>query len=62
MRILASQPCESHLQGRPVSHFLAEIEGAHPIGRIAEPEEVARLYVYCPGPPGAVKRPQRFPM
>ena len=34
------------LEGRDTDHFLAEIAGAHPIGRIAEAEEVARFYVY----------------
>ena len=33
-------------EGRDTTHFLAEIAAAHPIGRIAEPEEIARFYVY----------------
>ena len=33
-------------EGRDVAHFLDEIAGSHPVGRIADAEEVARFYVY----------------
>lgn len=33
-------------QGRSAAEFLDIIAGAHPIGRIAEADEVARFYVY----------------
>ena len=41
-----SDQAASDPEGRGTYHFLVEIAGAHPIGRIAEAEEVARFYVY----------------
>ena len=42
----ASDQAAGDPDGRDAAHFLDEIAGAHPVGRIATAEEVARFYVY----------------
>jgi 2-keto-3-deoxy-L-fuconate dehydrogenase len=41
-----SDQAEGDSEGRGVEHFLDEISSSHPVGRIADAEEVARFYVY----------------
>jgi 2-keto-3-deoxy-L-fuconate dehydrogenase len=41
-----SDQAEGDPEGRDVDYFLDEISSSHPVGRIADAEEVARFYVY----------------